>query len=84
MSKMDLLREIHKFEKSIGSPTLTEKQHLVNFLNNNYISKVRAIKIELALGLEKGYISDFVTSKKQGLDELERLMNNDRKRETDI
>lgn len=73
---MDLLRKINDFEESINSPTLMEKQHLVNFLNNNYISKARAIKIELALGLPRGYLSDFCAMNGRGLNELEELMKN--------
>ena len=80
MTKMDLLRKINALEEELGEETRMEKQHLVNFLNHNYISKLRARKIEIALGLEDGYISQFVGGKEHGINKLEEMLDNARNR----
>ena len=45
-----------------------KKQHLNNMLRSNYISKLRAMKIERALGMPDGCLSDLITSKEQDVE----------------
>lgn len=68
MTQVELTRRINQEEELIGWKTRTKPQHINNMLKNNYISKLRAMKIERALGLEDGYLSDLVTSTNQGIE----------------
>lgn len=65
MTQRELVKRINEEEKIIGWKTQMKVQHLNNMLKNNYISKLRAMKIERALGMEDGTISDLVTSQEK-------------------
>ncbi len=67
MSQAELVRRINQEEENIGWRTRTRTQHICNMINNNYVSKLRAMKIERALDLKEGYLSDLVNSVDQGV-----------------
>lgn len=74
INQAELVRRINKEEESIGWETKTRVQHINNMLKNNYISKLRALKIERALELNDGFISDLVKSKEQEYEKYKEML----------